>query len=107
MLNDAGGGDSRYLDRHDLQCPSTAVMKQWQLITSSSQEGQFEYTCCGQAPTAAASATLAENISRPVAVSSEAQTDSVPDGDATWPIYLAAAGGGVLGGAVVMALVGK
>jgi len=43
-LNDDGGGNSKYFDRHDLSCPQGSLMTRWHLSRSGSKM-QFHYSC--------------------------------------------------------------
>jgi len=43
--NNDGGGDNRYMDRHNAVCGTDQVMTQWQLQTAN-RKFRFEYECC-------------------------------------------------------------
>lgn len=43
--NDDGGGNSIYLDRHDVSCPSNSVLNTLQLIRPSDNKIQLNYMC--------------------------------------------------------------
>jgi len=44
--NDDGGGNLRYLDRHNAACPKEHAMKQWGLTRPSGNKIQLKYQCC-------------------------------------------------------------
>ena len=46
-MNNDGGGNSIFLDRHDIQCNSNEALSQIHLQRNSAgNQYQFEYTCC-------------------------------------------------------------
>merc|ERR1719171_13998 len=50
-LDEDGGGNSIYLDRHNLQCGDNEVMKQWHLTKAGTQNQiRFQYACCDVGP---------------------------------------------------------
>jgi hypothetical protein len=44
--NDDGGGNSIYLDRHDIKCNSNEAISRIHLKRTDDHNYQFEYTCC-------------------------------------------------------------
>jgi hypothetical protein len=50
-LNDDGGGNSVYFDRHNVKCPANKVMTQWYLSRAGTHNKiQFKYQCCSVKP---------------------------------------------------------
>ena len=45
-LNDEGGGNSIYLDRHDIKCNSDEVLSRIHLARNGKNQYQYEYRCC-------------------------------------------------------------
>lgn len=46
-MSDDGGGNSMYLDRHDIKCNSNEALQQLQLVRNpEGNKYQFKYTCC-------------------------------------------------------------
>lgn len=46
--NDSGGGNSIYLDRHDVKCDSNQVIKRLHLTRPKDNQIAYEYTCCSR-----------------------------------------------------------
>lgn len=44
--NDDGGGDSTFLDKHDIKCNSNEAISRLRLNRTNDKNYQFEYTCC-------------------------------------------------------------
>jgi hypothetical protein len=45
-LNDEGGGNAVYLDRHQLSCRADESLSQMHLVRSGNNTYQYKYTCC-------------------------------------------------------------
>lgn len=45
-LNDEGGGNAVYLDRHQLSCRADESLSQMRLVRSGNNTYQYQYTCC-------------------------------------------------------------
>jgi hypothetical protein len=45
-LNDEGGGNAVFLDRHNVQCHPDESLQQFHLVRSGKGQYQYEYTCC-------------------------------------------------------------
>lgn len=46
--SDSGGGNSIYLDRHDVKCDSNQVIKRLHLTRPTDNQIAYEYTCCSR-----------------------------------------------------------
>lgn len=44
--NDEGGGNSIFLDRHDLKCNSDEAISEFKLVRDGNGKYQYQYTCC-------------------------------------------------------------
>ena len=44
--NDDGGGNSVYLDRHDINCNTDESISQLKLVRNGDHAYQYNYTCC-------------------------------------------------------------
>ena len=45
-FNDEGGGNSTYLDRHDIKCNDDEDISQLKLVRNNNGNYQYQYTCC-------------------------------------------------------------
>ena len=45
-LNDDGGGNTIFLDRHNVQCEPNEVITQFKVSRPSDNKIQYDYTCC-------------------------------------------------------------
>jgi len=46
MMNEDGGGNTMFLDRHDVVCAQDEILRYWQLVQGPESEMQIKYNCC-------------------------------------------------------------